>query len=219
MRDGMLTVSQAQRRQQRQQRQQRRDECRARREEKERRTEAVRRAVFDTTELLEYMLLCLPPRDAIVCMQICKQWNECIRQSRAMAKHLMLLPSGLEVQQVLWTRELIYHPRRGATFEFSTAYTNNRTPVVTPYRDLTKCFNEQYGTTRSNDGICRHRAARADTTMPSTQRHDRRHAGEQGMERICPFLAVCNNAPLYPTQWTYGAADDLESRAKRHWAS
>jgi len=65
------------------------------------RTQAARRAVSETTELLEAILLSLPPRDTIVCMRVCKRWNECVHASPSMPRHLFLRPSETQVQQVI----------------------------------------------------------------------------------------------------------------------
>lgn len=59
-------------------------------------------AVFDTTRLLEMILLHLPPRDTIVSMRVCQRWNECSHSSPAMAQHLFMRPSGSLVQQIRW---------------------------------------------------------------------------------------------------------------------
>lgn len=60
------------------------------------------RAVLETTELLEMILLRLPPRDAIVSMRVCRRWNQCIHASPSMPQHLFLQPSGANVRQILW---------------------------------------------------------------------------------------------------------------------
>lgn len=106
----------------------RRAEKLARWEEEQRRIDIVRLAVFDTTELLEAVLLYLPPRDTVVCMRVCKLWSQCIHTSPAMPKHLFLRPCGLEVQQVIWKvydGSLLFHDRpRIASFDFSAKYTD-----------------------------------------------------------------------------------------------
>lgn len=72
------------------------------------RTRAVRQAVFNTTELLEQILLSLPPRDTIVSMRVCKRWYECVHASPTMPQHLFLRSEGLYVRQVVWQRESPY---------------------------------------------------------------------------------------------------------------
>lgn len=58
--------------------------------------------MLGTTELLEMILLYLPPRDTTVSMRVCRHWNECVHSSTALSRHLCMLPSGSQVQQVLW---------------------------------------------------------------------------------------------------------------------
>lgn len=65
-------------------------------------TSAARCAVLETTELLEMVLLALPPRDTIVSMRVCKAWNKCIHHSPSMAQHLFLQSKGLRIRQLLW---------------------------------------------------------------------------------------------------------------------
>jgi len=58
--------------------------------------------VFATTELLERILLCLPPRDMIVAMRVSKAWNACVHSSPSAITHLFIRHSGLTVPQMIW---------------------------------------------------------------------------------------------------------------------
>lgn len=71
------------------------------------RTHAAMRAVLETTELLELILLSLPIRDTIVGTRVCRRWNQCVHSSPAMPQHLFLRPSGMGIRQVFYDRS--YH--------------------------------------------------------------------------------------------------------------
>jgi len=65
-------------------------------------------AVLGTTELLEMILLRLPPRDIIVSMRVCKPRNDCVHASPTIAQRLFIRPSGMQVRLVdfpAWTED------------------------------------------------------------------------------------------------------------------
>lgn len=65
---------------------------------------AVSRAVFDTTELREMILLLLPPKDLLLGMSVCKQWRDDVRSRHKFQQALFMLPEPLATQlHVDWT--------------------------------------------------------------------------------------------------------------------
>ena len=64
--------------------------------------EVPRRAVLETTELLEQILLAMDARDTMVSVRVCRRWLECARALPSMPQHLFFEFKGLSVRNVLW---------------------------------------------------------------------------------------------------------------------
>lgn len=64
--------------------------------------EVPRRAVMETTGLLEQIVLAIDARDTIGSVRVCRRWLECTRASPSMPQHLFFEFKGLSVRNVLW---------------------------------------------------------------------------------------------------------------------
>lgn len=63
--------------------------------------EVPRRAVLETTELLEQILLAMDARDTIVSVRVCRRWLECARALPSMPQHLFFEFKGLSARNML----------------------------------------------------------------------------------------------------------------------
>ncbi|KAI7595153.1 hypothetical protein KC343_g15577 [Hortaea werneckii] len=62
-------------------------------------TDAARRAVFDTAELLENIIMQLPPRKIFVIQRVCKQFRDIVASSVKLQQRLFFRADGFEVQE------------------------------------------------------------------------------------------------------------------------
>ncbi|KAI7541851.1 hypothetical protein KC331_g8320 [Hortaea werneckii] len=62
-------------------------------------TDAARRAVFDTAELLENIVMQLPPRKIFVIQRVCKQFRDIVASSIKLQQRLFLRSDGTEAQE------------------------------------------------------------------------------------------------------------------------
>lgn len=66
-------------------------------------TDAARKAVLNTTELLEQIILCLPWKKIFVIQRTCQQFRDTIRSSTPIQQRMFLKPS---VEPQVWKLEL-----------------------------------------------------------------------------------------------------------------
>ncbi|KAI6893850.1 hypothetical protein KC318_g12377 [Hortaea werneckii] len=62
-------------------------------------TDAARRAVFETAELLENVFIQLPPRKIFVIQRVCKQFRDIVATSVKLQQRLFLRSDGTEAQE------------------------------------------------------------------------------------------------------------------------
>ncbi|KAI6832803.1 hypothetical protein KC340_g13269 [Hortaea werneckii] len=62
-------------------------------------TDAARRAVFETAELLENIIMQLPPRKIFVIQRVCKQFRDIVATSVKLQQRLFLRSDGTEAQE------------------------------------------------------------------------------------------------------------------------
>ncbi|KAI6893301.1 hypothetical protein KC318_g12354 [Hortaea werneckii] len=62
-------------------------------------TDAARRAVFETAELLENIVMQLPPRKIFVIQRVCKQFRDIVATSIKLQQRLFLRSDGTEAQE------------------------------------------------------------------------------------------------------------------------
>lgn len=62
-------------------------------------TDAARRAVLDTAELLENIMMQLPPRKIFVIQRVCKQFRDIVANSVKLQQRLFLRSDGTEAQE------------------------------------------------------------------------------------------------------------------------
>ncbi|KAI7226378.1 hypothetical protein KC330_g8832 [Hortaea werneckii] len=62
-------------------------------------TDAARRAVFETAELLENIVIQLPPRKIFVIQRVCKQFRDIVATSVKLQQRLFLRADGCEAQE------------------------------------------------------------------------------------------------------------------------
>lgn len=87
-------------------------------------TAAARNAVFDTAELLENIVLLLPPRQVLVIKSVCRQFRTIVATSPALQEMLFLKPSNKNGASEKWTivaKNCYSHYKDFQAFEFAVS--------------------------------------------------------------------------------------------------
>lgn len=159
-------------------------------------TEAAGRAILETTELLEQVLLALEPSDAFLSMRVCRRWLDCVSASPAMPYHLFRYSEGLHVQNILWQG----HPDRFKTGVwgrfFSTTFTQMHAFSNTGISSLDLDLPRQNKDILMPVRLCP-RVSLVNSLFSATERlsqHAREHVG-----LVCSLDKVKHLASMLPT--------------------